>query len=732
MSLPRWTVYPALVVIATLLVIALPERNGEDPYSGAARGAIESPATPEAADPSRKTRFPKVMVLGIDGMDPDILKDVIEEVPELMPNFRWLIAQADGIQVLGTSCPPQSPVAWSNFITGMDPGGHGLYDFIHRDYVTRGPAGSTAITEEGSNIWLPGKWRLPIPGQTNTNRSGDAFWKILRKEGVPADIWRMPVNFPVVPSHGVSFCGMMTPALDSAYGQCSFFTSNSDRWVEVDYSKATLVNVRRGKVESRIMEPQNPFLDPVKVSKDSERTKAVVEAAAFTAYLDTEANAAAIHIEGGETVILQPGEWSDFVRVEFSLLPAGMTTLSGIVRFYLRSIEPEFELYVSPVNFDPENPVEPVSQPKGASADLVESIGRYYTQGMAEDVNALKKGVLTDAEFMQQAHLVYLERTRMLDYALDRYMEDDDGGLLFFYYSTCDLICHMMWRHTDPAHPDHKTELAAQDSSFWSGRPGSTWKDLLKDLYVKFDPILGIIRERLGDDTTLIVMSDHGFASYRRKFNLNTWLVEEGYLVLNPLEDGTPREITEEDEIAIDDAGIVDWSKTQAYGMGFNSLYLNLAGREKDNLATDDVDESGIVQPGADADALLLELKQKLEALVDEETGLRPVVRCDLASEVYHGDRVDEAPDIVVGYNAGYGNSDEASLGGILCNILDDNVGGTFNGHHLMAPDVVHGVLISNRPVRDGFHELQDVTVEVLAQYGIEKSETMDGHRVLE
>ena len=436
-------------------------------------------------------------------------------------------------------------------------------------------------------------------------------------------------------------------------------------------------------------------------------------------YVDYDNDAAAIDV-GSRRLVLQPGQWSTFVPVEFPMLPLGFESVSGIVRFYLRSISPDFELYCSPVNVDPTNPLNPVSEPASASVELAESIGLYYTQGMAEDVSALKKGVLTDEEFMQQVELVYTERRRMLAYALDRYMEKDEGGLLFFYFSTVDLAGHMMWRHTDRAHPNHDAEFAAKDSSDWSGREGSTWLDTIHDLYIKMDPVLGEIRENVGEDTTLILMSDHGFAPYRRKFGLNRWLVDNGYLVLDERVE-LPTGAAGERALHIDDvrqdkddAGnpigkpytTINWAESRAYGMGFNGLYLNLTGREGDHPGTEDIVEGGVVQPGAEADALLAEIKEKLEALSDPDTGMKPVLRCDLASEIYAGDRLAEAPDLVVGYNAGYGNSDPASTGGVTSYVIEDNMGGTFNGSHLMAPEVVSGILVSNRSVRDGDHQL--------------------------
>src|SRR5206468_10449066 len=121
-----------------------------------------------------------------------------------------------------------------------------------------------------------------------------------------------------------------------------------------------------------------------------------------------------------------------FLRMDFTLLPLGIKSMSGICRFYLRSIAPDVEIYASPINFDPDAPAAPVSEPDDASAELTAKIGRYYTQGMAEDVNALKSGALDDGEFMQQVTLIHHETMDMLDYALDRYVKRGKQGLLFF------------------------------------------------------------------------------------------------------------------------------------------------------------------------------------------------------------------------------------------------------------------------------------------------------------
>ncbi|MCY2958943.1 MAG: alkaline phosphatase family protein [Planctomycetota bacterium] len=689
MRLPRWTVWPALAVLAAFLV------------PGVTRRAPEAPKT-----------APRVVVLGIDGMDPELLREAIQRFPDRMRNFARL-ADANGIHSLRTSVPPQSPVAWSNFITGRDPGGHGIFDFIHRDPTTRMPIPSTVKASAAKAVPLPDGWQFPVGGNSESNRTGAAFWSVLRDRGVPADIWRMPANFPVEGSEGWSFSGMMTPAIDSAYGKYTYYTSQPDP--DAIASEGRIVAVREfdGRIDTSLSGPANPF------KKDGEPATIPLRV-----LVDHEAGAAAIEL-AGRVVVVPKGAWSDWVQVKFDLLPLGMSSVHGIVRFHVKSLSP-FELYASPVNIDPTAPIAPVSEPAKASAEVARRIGLYYTQGMPEDVNALKEGVLTDAEFLAQGEVVHQEGVRMLDLGFQRWKER--GGFLFFYFSGVDLCGHMLWRHHDAGHPNHDAQMAAESTADWSHRPGSTWKDVIFDLYMRMDPVVGRLLDEAGSDATVIVMSDHGFESYRRKFSLNTWLLENGYLVLK---EGREREKPESDPareaVVIFDA--VDWTKTRAYGVGFNGLYLNLKGRELDDPHTADVDESGIVAPGAEADALVAEIDAKLLAIRDGDA--RPVLRNDRPVLAYHGERAVEAPDLIVGYNANYGNSDESSLGRIPHDVLTDNLGGTFQGSHLMAPEVVPGLLLSTRPVREGAHGLEDLTVEILKQYGIEPVAGMRGAPVL-
>jgi predicted AlkP superfamily phosphohydrolase/phosphomutase len=124
-------------------------------------------------------------------------------------------------------------------------------------------------------------------------------------------------------------------------------------------------------------------------------------------------------------------------------------------------------------------------------------------------------------------------------------------------------------------------------------------------------------------------------------------------------------------------------------------------------------------------------LKTKLEALIDTD-GTRVVLSAPLATDIYDGDRLAEAPDILVGYNQGYGNSDEAAQGQITAEVLIDNDrSGTFNGSHLMDPSVVGGILITNRGLALDDPELIDITATILKRYGVDPDESMRGRPVL-
>jgi predicted AlkP superfamily phosphohydrolase/phosphomutase len=625
----------------------------------------------------------RLIVLGMDGLDPQLLRRFLDAGK--LPNFSALAARG-GMLPLTTSNPPQSPVAWSNLITGMNPGGHGIYDFIHRDPATLTPYLSTSKVVPPSRTLKLGDWVLPLSGgQVTLLRKGRAFWEILDQHRIPATIYRMPANFPPVATRARTLAGMGTPDLLGTYGTFSLFTDDPlQQTGALNGGRAYLVQREGSRIVARLEGPYNTL-----------RRGEPAAVADFTVFVDPLEPVAKIVMQGRE-ILLKEGEWSDWVRVEFRLAP--LVTVTGICKFYLKQAQPRFSLYVTPLNIDPAHPALPLSTPADYAAELAEELGPYFTQGIAEDTKALTTGVLNDAEYLQQARMVLDEQLRAYRAELARFR----SGLFFFYFSSIDLNSHMFWRALDPAHPAHTAEVAAQ------------FGGLLEELYVEMDRAVGQALTRLDADTSLIVLSDHGFAPYNRSFNLNTWLLENGYLALKA---GV-------DPAAAGDFLInVDWSRTRAYGIGLNSLYLNLRGRER----------AGIVAAGPQADALLAELRARLLELADSagresDCGARqncqqvpaPRVlgRVDRATDAYSGAQLPHAPDLVLGYNRGYRAGWSTVLGGFSRAVLEDNLE-PWSGDHCMDFTQVPGVLLSSRKITAPAPALTDVAPTILAEFGI-------------
>ncbi len=619
-----------------------------------------------------------VVVIGIDGMDPGLLETYMER--GLMPNFQRLVREGD-YRPLGTAAPPQSPVAWSNFITGMDPGGHGIFDFIHRDAATYQPVFSAALVSEADRTLRLGRLVIPLSkGQTRLLRKGRAFWQILDEHDVPCTIFRIPANFPPAPTRSTSLSGMGTPDLLGTYGTFSLYTDD-DLFFQRDISGGVVhpVQIEDGRAIAEIVGPPNTLL----ADRPALRTPLVID-------VDTTSDAVRLTVNGRH-VVLAAGEWSPWVPVRFSLL-GGLKHLHGIVRFHLRSTRPFLHLYASPINLDPAHPALPISTPDDYAPRLAGRIGPFYTQGMPEDTKALEYDVLDDGEFVTQTDTVLAERWRMLDAVLDDYR----GGFLFFYVSTIDQSCHALWRNDDPTHPAHTDDLG--------------FADRFEHLYAEMDSLLGVVRERIPRDATLIVMSDHGFAPYRYRVNLNTWLWQQGYL--NVLDESTMGEHPLFENVF--------WRRTRAYAEGLNGLYINRIGREG----------RGVV-PERDADALLDEIARKLLDWVDPRTGEHVVTAVLRTSEIYHGPEAHNAPDAIVGFNRGYRSSDESALGTISREAITPNLG-KWTGDHCMDPALVPGVLLCNRPIRVDDPDLRDLPVTILKLYGVDVPETMTGRMILE
>lgn len=611
----------------------------------------------------------RVIVLGFDGMDHGVVARLM--AAGRMPNFARL-AETGGFQALETSVPPQSPVAWSNFITGMDSGGHGIFDFVHRDPETMLPYLSTSRTGPPGRILNLGKYQFPLSGgEVELLRHGEPFWAVLEEHGVETTVVRMPANFPPSGKATRELSGMGTPDLMGSSGTFSFYTSELFAFQGEDISGGNVYEVYpyEGMIEASLWGPKNDLLvKPQKLELP------------FVVYVDPVEPVTKLEV-GGRELLLEVGEWSDWVPVDFELLP--IKSVRAIVRFYLKQAHPELELYASPLNIDPLAPVMPISHPASYAAELAEATGRYYTQEMPEDTKALSAEIFTIDEFLTQARIAADQFLDQYRYVLSRF----ERGLLFYYFGNLDQTSHMMMRATDPGHPAYNAERDAR------------YADTLDRLYEELDGVVGYTLEKMPVGTKLIVMSDHGFTSWRRAFHLNTWLKENGYAKLkNPN--------------LRDDPGLfanVDWSGTRAYALGLNGLYLNLRGREK----------FGIVDP-AEREKLMNEIAEKLLATIDPATGAPAITKVYRRDEVYR-DRgyLDIGPDLLVGYAKGTRGSNPSALGEFPPEVITDNTE-EWSGDHCMDHQAVPGILLSNEPLLRRAGSLKDLAASILAEFGIE------------
>ncbi len=629
--------------------------------------------------PPASMRERNVIVLGLDGLDANLTERWM--AAGLLPNLRRLQDQGS-YRRLTSSIPPQSPVAWASFITGTNPGRHKIFDFIARDPKTYFPYLSIARTSAAHRTLSVGKWEMPLSGaKVECLRQGPAFWEGLAQQGMPCAIYRMPTNFPTGASGAQELAGLGAPDLRGSYGEFSYYTDllpeNAD---QVSGGRVTQVSVLDGHVRATLTGPANTLQEK---SPDTKLD--------FDVWLDAAHKVAKIVVQGQE-VLLKEGEWSPWVPLQFELVPH-LKGVAGMCLFYLRQVSPHFQLYVSPVNVDPLNPALPVTSPVDFGRQLAERFGRFYTVGFPEDVKALRHGIFDDAEYLHQSGLTVAEARRM--YA--RALHEHDRGLLFYYFSVTDRTQHMFWRTMDPQHPAYQAKLARD------------FGPAILDVYREADQLVGQALAAAGRDTTLLVMSDHGFCPYYRSFNLNAWLAQHGYLAgLQPWQG------------KLDIFSHADWANTSAYGVGFNALYLNLRGREVGGS----VDAS-------QRDLLLRRLTRELREIRDPKTSARVIENVYPTDAVYPGgDLSPDLPDLIVGYARGYRCSDDSVLGDVTEQLLEDNTD-KWSGDHCADRSLVPGVLFANKPLRAPAPTLPDVTATVLAELGAPSLPHLEGKSVL-
>ncbi len=620
----------------------------------------------------------KVIVLGMDGLDPTLLNRFMEEGQ--LPTFKQFLSRGS-FGKLRTTMPAQSPVAWSSFLTGTNPGGNGIYDFIHRDPKTFTPYLSTSKSHEAGRTLDVGKWKIPLSsGGIDSMRKGPAFYRVLEEHSVDSTLFQIPANFPTTTESTKAVSGMGTPDLLGGYGTFTYFSELPVAGSE-KFSSGNVVRIfpLNHSAKTALSGPKNSFREDGEVSKVD-----------LTIQRDPVEQIVRIRIQSHD-IVLKKGEWSEWTPLSFSFVPM-FATVGGMVRFYVKDVHPYIKIYCSPINIDPMEPTMPICSPSSYSREVSEAVGRFYTQGLPADTKALSHGVLSDEEYFSQAKLVIEESLRNFEYTYDKFKE----GFYFFYFSSIDQNSHMLWRLMDPTHPLYKADASAE------------LKDAVRYFYRKMDSALRLALTKVDENSLFLVLSDHGFLPFRREFHLSTWLVENGYTVL--------REQNRKDEG--DFFNYVDWEKSKAYALGINGIYLNLNGRET----------HGSLDPNQ-ASAVKAEILAKLPQVVDPLNGNQVIHAAYDSLQIYSGPFVPLAPDILVGYAPGYRISDEAVLGKFPKDIVGDRTD-PWAADHCIDANFVPGVLLSNKQWSATQPAIWDMAPTILEAFGLSAPQEMEGRSI--
>ncbi len=621
----------------------------------------------------------RLVFVGFDGQDAAITESMMAAGE--LPNFSNLAAKG-GYRRLRTTYPSLTPVAWSSFSTGTNPGRHNIFDFLDRDPRTYLPRLSSAHIGSVDRVLKIGKLRIPLAKpDIRLLRKSKPWWTILGEHNIWSTIIRVPITFPPDKFYGAQLGAMCIPDLLGTQGTFMFFTTRPETTAFQEGGlRFDLIAEGTDQFRGTIQGPENSFLEgsphmelPLNIKVDREAGRANVTA-------------------GSGEFTLEAGELSDWVTLEFPAI--AKIKVNGICRLMITEMDEHVSLYVSPINIEPEKPAMPISHPSYYSSYLSKKLGPYATLGLAEDTWALNEKITDDRTFWTQTSDIDDEREKMFHAALDRLR----SGAMVTVFDAADRVNHMYWRYREDDHP------AAR------GVHNPEYRDAIEEQYRKNDAIVGRVMERLGDGDVLIVLSDHGCTSFRRGVNLNAWLLSEGYLTLKEDADGSEEWLQS-----------VDWSKTRAYAVGLVGIFLNISGREN----------NGIVQPGEEAAALKQELISKLNGSMDSEENTVAINQVWDTDALYRGPYKGNAPDLLIGYNHGYRISWSCAAGVVAGPVFEDNVK-AWSGDHIVDPRIVPGIVLSSHPIDAEDPHIVDLAPTALTLFGVEPAPHMDGRPIFD
>ncbi|PYQ95531.1 MAG: hypothetical protein DMF96_21880 [Acidobacteria bacterium] len=649
----------------------------------------------------------KLVILGFDGMDPRLVQKWMDEGK--LPNMRKLATSGSAVRPLGTTHSPESPTAWASFATGVNAGKHNIYDFLIRDTTSYLPDLGMVSREPPRFVFN----FIPISKPNiRSIRGGTSFWVTAGAAGVRSSMLTVPVTYPPeeVPN-GELLSGLPLPDIRGTMGTFYYFGTDLSRYEEGNTEFGGILKrlVFDGDVaQTELVGPPNPIvrqqlrvlraktplseLDRMKIAELEAREDVRLP---VTVHWNRAGKSATVDI-GDSSIHLSEHQWSKWINLDFNINL--LVRVHGMAQLYLIGAGQELQLYASPVNWRPDSPPAPMSSPASFAGDLYERLGPFRTLGWAEATWPLNEDRIDERTFMEDLFRAFDDRAQVILHRIDAKQWD----LLVGVIESTDRVQHMMWRLIDPAHPMYDKALAAK------------FGDSIERVYRKCDDFTGEVMSRVDPGTPILIVSDHGFHSFRQSVNLNTWLVQEGFMAIRGQQPG--------DKKLQDLFGggtfweNVDWTRTRAYAMGLGQIYLNLKGREG----------HGVVPP-ADSNAVQDDLAARLLTMTDPKTGAPMVTAVYKRDDIYKGPFVQNASELQVGLADGYRVSWQSTLGGSPPGIVYPNMKKWSGDHGSYDYKDTSGTLISSRPLDVDRADITDIAPTVLKFFGVPIPSEIDG-----
>ena len=435
----------------------------------------------------------KVIVIGLDGLDPGIVSRLLEAGQ--LPNLARLKEQG-GFARVATTRPAQTPVAWSTFATGTNPGGHGIFDFLRRNPKNYLP--DLALNRyEQKNAFLP-------PKAVNLRR-GTPVWELLKAAGRGATVLRCPCTYPPDSIRGRMLSGMGVPDLRGGLGTATFYTTERRGQAPRERERRSAPAGRATACSpTHLIGPRNP--------KDGGDLRVEI-----TLRVDRRGPAGHAPVRRNAPGAGDPpGRLERLAAGQVQARAAPIDPRDGAVP-PRRAASRSWPCTPRRSTSTPTRPSSRSASRPSTPATSPSEIGLYYTTGMVEDHAGLNNERISEEAFLDQCEIAWREREAMMLHELESF----DDGLFYCLFDTPDRIQHLFWRFREPDHPANRG--VAPDAEFAA---------VIDDAYRRCDAIVGKALEFADDQTLFIALSDHGFNSFRRGVHLNTWLYDNGFLAL--------------------------------------------------------------------------------------------------------------------------------------------------------------------------------------------------------